>query len=64
MGLENILKQVELSYQHLEAFQRGERGTLKIGFFKRLLNFELLREFITEFHQKYPHIQLELGGYT
>lgn len=60
---QNILKQVELSYQHLEAFQRGERGTLKIGFLKDF-DFELLREFITEFHQKYPHIQLELGGYT
>lgn len=58
-----ILERVQASYLHLEAYQRGERGCLRIGFLKNF-DFDLLQKVIMAFHQAYPNVQLELGGYA
>lgn len=57
-----LLAQAKSSLHHLEAFQRGEEGRLNIGFLKSF-DFETLQSLISGFHQRYPRIQLELGGY-
>ena len=59
---QKILEQARSARKHLESFQRGEKGILKIGFLKDS-DFEMMRNLVTEFHERYPDIRLELGGH-
>lgn len=58
-----ILDQVCIARLHLEAYCRGERGTLRIGFLKEF-DFATLQAIASGFHRRYPDVQVELGGYT
>lgn len=59
---QKILEQARSARKHLESFQRGEKGILKIGFLKDS-DFEMMRNLVTGFHERYPDIRLELGGH-
>lgn len=59
----DILDQVRISRLHLEAYRRGERGTLRFGFLKEF-DFATLQAIVSGFHRRYPDVQVELGGYT
>ena len=59
---QKILEQARSARKHLESFQRGEKGILKIGFLKDS-DFEMMRSLVTGFHERYPDIRLELGGH-
>lgn len=59
---QKILEQARSARRHLESFQRGEKGILKIGFLKDS-DFEMMRNLVTGFHERYPDIRLELGGH-
>ena len=59
---QKILEQARSARKHLEPFQRGEKGILKIGFLKDS-DFEMMRNLVTGFHERYPDIRLELGGH-
>ncbi len=43
-------------------FSEREEGILKIGFLKDS-DFEMMRNLVTGFHERYPDIRLELGGH-
>ena len=59
---QKILEQARSARKHLESFQRGEKGILKIGFLKDS-DFEMMRNLVTGFHERYPDIRMELGGH-
>lgn len=57
-----ILQDVEYSVKHVEAFCRGEMGRLRIGFLK-VFDLDILIPLVRNFHQQYPCIELDFGGY-
>lgn len=57
-----ILENVENSIKHLEAYQRGERGILRIGFLKEF-DLDILIPLVKRFHEKNPYIEMDFGGY-
>lgn len=58
-----ILEDIDLSYKVLEEYQKGESGTLSIGFIKSL-DDELLLNLLQKIKENYPLINLQYQAYS
>ena len=60
---EKILDNVALSYQIIEEYQKGNQGSIFIGFIKSL-DDELLLKLLQKIKDHFPHIDLHYKAYS
>lgn len=58
-----ILEDIDLSYKVIEEYQKGNQGSISIGFIKSL-DVELLLKLLQKIKEHFPHIDLHYKAYS